>query len=83
MIEAWFYLNELMKSKNADPERVQRNFDERFNSKNKFDYARLELLTFGWWNNTNHLIFHLSETGEFESEFKNLFIKVKCECDEP
>jgi hypothetical protein len=83
MIKAWLYLNELMKSKNADPEKVQRNFDERFNSKNKIDYARLELLTFGWWNNANHLIFHLSETGEFELEFKNLFIKVKCECDEP
>lgn len=83
MIQAWIYLNEEMKSKNADPERVQRIFDEKFNSKNKFEYAKLDLLTFGWWNNANHLIFHINASGEFESEFKKLFINVKCECDEP
>lgn len=82
MIQAWIYLNEMMKSQNGDPARVQRKFDEKFTSKNKFDYARLELMTFGWWNNANNLCFHLDPSGEFESEFEKLFIKVKCECDE-
>jgi len=83
MIQAWIYLNEIMKSKNGDPERVQRIFEEKLSSGNKSECARLELLTFGWWNNANHLILHVDATGEFETEFKKLFTKVKCECDEP
>jgi hypothetical protein len=83
MLDAWVVLNENLKKKNGDPEKLQRKFDEQFNSVNRLDYARLELMSFGWWSSANRLIFHIMDSGEFEAEFKKLFIKVKCECDEP
>jgi hypothetical protein len=83
MIEAWHFLNEIMKRKNGYPEMVQKKFDEEFSSIYKLDYARLEIMVFGWWNNANHLIFHVDSSGNFEKEFNKLFFKVKCECDEP
>lgn len=83
LIQAWSQLNVTMKSKNANPDKLQRKFDQQLNSTDKFEYARLEVMTFGWWNSANHLIFHLNQSGDFETEFEKLFIKVKCECDEP
>lgn len=83
MIQAWICLNERMKRNNGDPGKVQRKFDEKFTSINRLDYARLDLMTYGWWNSANHLILHVNAGGDFESEFKKLFTKVKCNCDEP
>jgi hypothetical protein len=83
MIEAWIFLNEIMKRKNGYPEMVQKKFDEEFSSIYRLDYARLEIMVFGWWNNANHFIFHVESSGNFEKEFNKLFFKVRCECDEP
>ena len=82
MIDAWIKLNEIQKGENGYPENVQRKFDEKYNSTHRLEYARLELMMFGWWNNANHLIFHMDYSIRYDLEFEKLFLKVKCDCDE-
>jgi len=57
LIEAWIYLNEAMKNNNGDPQRLQRIFDQRSRSPRRLEYARQQVMTFGWWNSANHVIF--------------------------
>lgn len=44
--------------------------------------ARLEILSFGWWNCVNASIDYVDEQVAYE-EFKKLFTDVKVECEEP
>jgi hypothetical protein len=47
------------------------------------EYARLEIMKFGWWNSANHVIPHVNKSYNYAEEFKRLLIDVDCECDEP
>ncbi len=80
LIAAWFQLNEFQKSQNGFPERLQQRFDEQLNSPLKLEYARLQVMMFGWWNHANHLIYH--DTGEnYFNEFKKLFLNIEEDCE--
>ena len=83
MIEAWIKLNEAKKKMNASPESLQRKFDERYNSDSALDYARLEIMLFGWWNSANRLLPHINSSYHYFEEFGGLMESVSCECDEP
>jgi len=83
MIEAWIKLNELQKRINGDPDNLQRKFDEKFNASNKLEFARLEIMKFGWWNSANHRIPHINTSYNFAEEFERLLTGIECECDEP
>ncbi len=83
MIDAWINLNEIKKSKNGNPEKVQRKFNEKYNSQQRIEFAKLELMQFGWWNNANHLIYHYENSLKNNDEFEKLFIEFECDCDEP
>lgn len=74
MVQVWIYLNAIMKSRNGDPEKVQRNFEERFKSKNNLNYTRLYIMSFGWWNYANQLIPHLEAIEKFGPEFNKLLL---------
>lgn len=82
MLKAWAILNEKMKVKNGDPERLQKQYEEKLASEDRFRYAREEIMAYGWWNAANHLIYHM-QTENLYDEFEKLFLKVKCDCDEP
>jgi len=83
MIEAWIKLNNIKKSKNGNPEKVQQKFDKNFNSPHSLGYARLDIMKFGWWNSANHLLPHVNISYDFAGEFERLLADVNCECDEP
>ena len=83
LIDAWFTLHEDQKKNNGSPENLQRRFDEKYHSDKRLEYARLEVMTFGWWNNANHQLPHINAHYIYEDEFEKLFVEVKCECDEP
>ena len=59
MFEAWLALHEIKKSKNNNPEKLERKFLEQMNSLERMEYARLELMKFGWWNCANQTVQHL------------------------
>lgn len=83
LIDAWFILHEKQKKNNGSPENLQRRFDTKYYSDNRLEYARMEIMTFGWWNNANHLLPHINPNYRYDEEFEKLFINVVCECDEP
>jgi hypothetical protein len=83
LIDAWIRLNESQKSKNVNPEKVQQKFDEKFNSALRSEYARSEIMKFGWWNSANDLLPHVNTSYDFAGEFERLLFDINCECDEP
>jgi len=86
MISAWRKLNEDQKSKNGSPENVEQKFQSRLNSSQCLEYAKMELFTFGWSNNTIKSCKEckiLENTGLMFDEYKKLFISTTEECSEP
>ncbi len=82
LLAAWQHLHEAKKANNAYPQRMQHIYEQRYNSPLKLEYARLEVMTFGWWNHANNLIFH-DEHSDYRPAFEKLFIKLDRECEEP
>ena len=86
MVSAWKKLNEEQKADNASPDYVEQKFQSRLNSQQCLEYAKMELFSFGWNNNT---IKSCKECKELENteimyqEYKKLFISTTEECDEP
>ncbi len=83
MIAEWKKLRETMSKVNADPENIMREFSERLNSKDKRNYAMVDLITFGWGNCVNQNIPHLEHDENMTQEFNSLFVKIDRDCDEP
>ncbi len=83
LLNAWTKMNEIQKSKNADPNHIQMQFENEYYSDKPLEYARLRVMMFGWWNCANHNSFHIDTTINFEKEFTRLFEKTECECMEP
>ena len=82
LLAAWQHLHEAKKANNANPQRMQNIYEQRYNSPLKLEYARLEVMLFGWWNHANNLIFH-DEHSDYWPAFEKLFIKLDSECEEP
>jgi len=83
LLNAWAVLIEEQKKNNANPARVQAEYEEKLNSELKYEYARMEVIMFGWWNNANRLIYHMNIDGYMQMEFEKLFSSWAVECDEP
>jgi len=86
LLEAWRRVNEDSRSKNADPERLRRIFEQQMASPDRLKFALIETMAFGWWNCANEFIEYDSGANNEtrEREFRKLFIRVrKIRCDEP
>jgi hypothetical protein len=49
----------------------------------RFSYARVDIITFGWTNCANEQIDHVNRTEDTEREFAKLFTNIQSKCDEP
>lgn len=84
LLGTWRKVNEDLRRKNASPERLRNIFDQQYSSPDKYKYARIEVMTFGWWNCANEFIEYEEGYERHEKEFKKLFTRVKTVgCDEP
>lgn len=85
LIGAWRKVNLDSQSKNADPARLQRRWDEQNASPNRLEFALVETMSFGWWNCANNEVRYAdAEFGErAANEFRKFFIRVREQCDEP
>lgn len=86
MISAWRKLNEEQKSKNGSPKNMEQKFQSRLNSPQCLEYAKMELFSFGWSNNTIKSFKEyktLENTDIMFDEYKKLFISTTEECSEP
>ncbi len=84
LLAVWREVNEKIQEGHSAPERVKKEFEEELNSPEKFQYAQVEVMTFGWWNCANALIDREDSPEKNEREFKKLFKRTRTvECDEP
>jgi len=86
LIAAWKRVNLDSQSKNGDPGRLQRRWDEENASPDRLKFALVETMSFGWWNCANQEIKYADENfgSRADMEFKKLFIRTRTiRCDEP
>lgn len=83
LLATWKKLVEKQMAANGSPERVLAKYNSENASENRLKIARRELMTYGWWNCANHVIYHFEDDGTPQKEFEKLFSNVKSQCDEP
>ena len=86
LIAAWRKVNLGSQSRNDDPQRLQKRWEEQNASPDRLKFALVETMSFGWWNCANDLIprSDVNISDRAAREFKRLFIRVKTlQCDEP
>lgn len=84
LLITWRKLNEESRRRNANPDRLRRIFEDRYNSPDKHQHARIEVMRFGWWNCANAFVQRVEQTDTPEKNFKKLFKRVRTiACDEP
>lgn len=87
LLNDWYQLTSILVKNNCCPEKVWEKYEEQYRSAKRFEYAIVDVTTFGWWNCAIH---HIERSDRrFNSktkheEFLKLFIKTeKRDCDEP
>lgn len=81
--EVWLEWAHEEKKKNSNPEKFMEDFYEKYHSANYLVYAKIDLITFGWWNCVNQYI-EYADYNVLDNEFRKLFINVKeFNCEEP
>lgn len=83
LLKTWNNLAEKQKKNNGSPEKFMERHLENYNSKNRIQNARQEIMTYGWWNCANATVYRVYDDGTMEKEFNKLFTNVTFECDEP
>lgn len=83
ILETWKAMAEEQKKNNGSPEQYMKIFYNKYNSSDKLDYAKVEIMTFGWWNCCNMQLNRVSQDMAMEVEFNKLFTNVQSQCDEP
>jgi hypothetical protein len=84
VLQAWRRLVEAQKQNNGAPESLEETYQRQYDSPDRLAYAKIELLTYGWWNCANG---QQKEAAFFENnsqhqEFNKLFSKVDSDCDD-
>jgi len=84
LLATWRMVNEDTRRNNGDPERIKKIFEAEYDSPNKYKYARVEVMSFGFWNCANALLEREEYDRTHEEEFKKLFKRTRTiTCDEP
>ncbi len=83
LLNSWKKMSVAHSKNNANPKKFMEDFMLKYNSTDKMSYAKIELMTFGWWNCANSRIFHVSATEGRVKKFNQLFINIKSDCEEP
>lgn len=77
LLTLWREVNEDARTKNADPERVRKDFEAKMASAERVKYAQVEVITFGWWNCVNEKIERGDDSPVPSRNFWKLFKRVK------
>ena len=84
LLGAWRMRHENGLKQHGNPAALQKEFDEQLASPERMRYARIDVMTYGWWNCVNALIDRESDSSQNDREFRKMFTKTKTiECDEP
>ncbi|HEX6426687.1 MAG TPA: hypothetical protein VF008_03335 [Niastella sp.] len=83
LVAFWKSFAEKKSLQNGSPESYMARFYEKFNSKDRLAYAKIDLTTYGWYNCAAEALTYMGRDGKMEAEFNKLFSNIKSECDEP
>lgn len=84
LLTTWEKVNMDTRSHNGNPQRIENIFNQQNASPDKLKYARMEVMTFGWWNCANSMRYHLEYDEKQTEEYNKLFKNVRTiYCDEP
>lgn len=83
MMSAWEQLSIKQGRVNGSPQMCMARYQRERNSDRAEDYARINLMAYGWWNCNNQFIPHVEDRGEAQRAFRKLFGQVRFTCDEP
>jgi hypothetical protein len=85
LVRVWREVNLDSQKKNADPQRLQRQFDLQNASPDRLKYALVETMVYGWGNCANAFVQRplRASDGTADREFRKLFRKIRERCDEP
>ena len=83
MMAAWAQLSAEQCRKNGYPQMCMNRYQQERDSAQSEQYARTNLMTYGWWNCNNQNIAHVERDEKAPAEFRKLFKRVKFTCDEP
>jgi hypothetical protein len=82
LLAVWRQVSEDSRKRNGDPERLRRIFEQQNNSPDKYEYALVEVMSFGWFNCANG-VRASSDPEELQKSFKKLFTRTRRSCEEP
>lgn len=83
LLTTWKKVNMDTRSRNGNPRRIEGIFNRQNSSPDRFKYAQIEVMTFGWWNCANGMRYHLKYDEKYAKGFEKLFSNMKTICDEP
>jgi hypothetical protein len=64
----------------VDPEAIKKDFNVKWDSKEKMLWARIEVMRYGWWNCVSEQKAQTINDSEIEIAFKRLFLEVRENC---
>ncbi len=83
LLETWERFTSKQAEKNGSPEKVWEDYRYMKNSQNWREHAKVQIMTFGWWNAANKYI-NTYEGYKYVEDFSKLFSSMKeMGCDEP
>lgn len=85
LLAEWKKLVEVKKSKSGTPEKLEQEYQIQSNSTDRLLFAKIDLMTYGWWNCANRQRKYLdgfNKEGQMTMEFQNLFNKIESNCEE-
>lgn len=87
LLNDWYELTSILVKNNGSPDKVWEKYNNQYASEKRFDYAKVYVTTFGWWNCAIKKIERSDDKFNWDKkneEFLKLFIKTETKyCDEP
>lgn len=80
LLKDWYSVTTIMAERNGSPKRIWDEYNTQLKSIKKYQYARVTVMRFGWWNTANHIIKRTNEIIDDiaqRKEFLKLFITTK------
>ncbi|MCX8473732.1 MAG: hypothetical protein ORN85_08790 [Sediminibacterium sp.] len=85
LVKDWYELTSILVKSNCCPDRVWKEFNIKNASNNRFDYAKIYVTTFGWWNCALKYLERSNDKFDESTKidtFNKLLIKTKKNCEE-
>ncbi|MBN2693998.1 hypothetical protein JXR93_04980 [bacterium] len=83
LFDAWKKIVDENMKTNGSPESLLKTYNEQRKSEDSLLFAKVEVMTFGWWNCANDQLVQIYSDGKDLEQFEKIFSKIDRVCDEP